>query len=1001
MEPTILTQGPTLSPVFSYPSNLTITCNTDYACNYTELYVGLGENVKIDCYDYFSCNFMQIYANHSDTIDINCHGLYSCNNNSVFGQQSNILNLNCYSNYSCNDLIIYAKQTREMTIDCLAHYSCNNLLIYGDNIRTNFKLNCISNHACNYLIIYVNTSQTSNVKCSSYSNKDEAACKSVSLYATNVSSHVSWECFGDFACSHNRLYAQEANDVNVIAYGNRALHYTHIFAQDANQYNLTCISDKIDMLTCFSSTSKAPSKSIVYPYTKKSYLNCYGLGCWAINLDSDSGLDDWVVYFNGCNLCNNTAACLDYWYLTCSDLVTLDDHWKINYYYGDSCKYSTDDCKCSSFIHTSNTNFVTSDNTDQYFCDYMPPSFIQDEQTNPPTIFPTKYPSQEPTSSPTQHPTDQPTSPTPTPTPLCVASLNEFECNCDNGLDLIFVVDSSGSVYDSQYKNWQSELDAMKGIVNASLLNIITHKLRVGLINFSGCSESYTLQQCRDLNRLKKEFGLKTYGSPYNDLQAVYNRIDQMGPDDHNGGYTWTEEALFMALKEFQGNSSSNSAKSIVLITDGEPYPNNQGHEPCKTSTSYTSPTLAALRNLSVRIIAAGIDVSQSTIDDFFKCIVDDFSTQFFYTDDFSSLSSDFVDSVEDNLCPAEPTLPPSTFTNFTSNPTAAPTLSPTELPSQNPSKQPTTEPTPSPSSFPTMTPTDTVHIRDICIWGSSGGINGLYSYNGTYNNAPYYRKPIDPQSCMYSALYIYYHIGFSRWVIADENSVGSDSFAQNHAFCDATSSTNVSCSGNWFVRNGGWEEDSDIYMTNGQCPEWNCNGISVTSSSKYICDGKFDRVQGTPNAYKKQGENYWIYFWPFSFKWICTGELNQTSCSMWYYADGGIGWDNLDPDDPVLDKGYLGLIDCLPFTPDTTLIPTHDPTPKPWVSPTWSPSDAPSPAPSNQPTDSPTPETTSSTTPGLTVPDGSPTRAPTEKPSPEPTTLPTDEPTMIPTAEV
>ena len=75
-------------------------------------------------------------------------------------------------------------------------------------------------------------------------------------------------------------------------------------------------------------------------------------------------------------------------------------------------------------------------------------------------------------------------------------------------------------------------------------------------------------------------WGLNDYGSP-NDQQAVYDRFASMGPNDFNGGYTWTEEAMSIALKEFNANSTADRSKMIIILTDGEPYPFNQGHEPC------------------------------------------------------------------------------------------------------------------------------------------------------------------------------------------------------------------------------------------------------------------------------------------------------------------------------------------------------------------------------------------------------------------------------------
>ena len=264
--------------------------------------------------------------------------------------------------------------------------------------------------------------------------------------------------------------------------------------------------------------------------------------------------------------------------------------------------------------------------------------------------------------------------------------------SCDLNIEIIFIIDSSGSVADPEFDNWGLELGAVKEIVNRSLP---VNRSRVGLINFSGCGSGtqWNLETCRDNGLLKKEFGLNSFGTPFNDLNAVYNRVDQMDETDFNGGYTWTEEALYIALTEFKYNSTNitNTQKYIILMTDGEPYPYDEGHEPCKASTGYVSTTTQELRDLNVTILAAGIDVSQSTIDDFFTCIVNDFNNEFFYVGNFGELSSGFATHVNSILDTTERECSYSP-TSTTVSPTSAPTISPTESPVPD-------GPTPSPTN--------------------------------------------------------------------------------------------------------------------------------------------------------------------------------------------------------------------------------------------------------------------------------------------------------------
>jgi len=233
---------------------------------------------------------------------------------------------------------------------------------------------------------------------------------------------------------------------------------------------------------------------------------------------------------------------------------------------------------------------------------------------------------------------------------------NTTDCLSSAALDLIFILDSSGSVYDDNYENWQNELDFASAIVGSALPS----DTRVSTILFSGCGQNKDFRQCKSDGKFQKKWSLDTFG---NDVSAVYDALTALGPDDFLGGYTWTDEAMFMALQEFTANSTADRSKMIVLVTDGEPFPAEQGHEPCVASTGYVSTTLSALRQLGVYIVGVGIDVTQSTIDDMFSCVVDDFERDFFYATDFEALL-DLESEVGDLVCADEdldlPTTTPS-----------------------------------------------------------------------------------------------------------------------------------------------------------------------------------------------------------------------------------------------------------------------------------------------------------------------------------------------------
>merc|ERR1712228_561537 len=198
-------------------------------------------------------------------------------------------------------------------------------------------------------------------------------------------------------------------------------------------------------------------------------------------------------------------------------------------------------------------------------------------------------------------------------------------------LDLIFILDSSGSVAtdDEDFSNWQAEIDFAADTIRHSLGHI---ESRIGLINFSGCGASYDFDRCKAANKLKKELSLTS-------REEALAHLDSMGVDDSNWGYTWTDEALALALTEFEANSSPDHSKLIVLLTDGEPYPLNQGHEPCESSVNFQSQTVAALHEMGANIVTFAINMNEDFMQEYFGC------TDLFYpVDGFDFLADHSVD---------------------------------------------------------------------------------------------------------------------------------------------------------------------------------------------------------------------------------------------------------------------------------------------------------------------------------------------------------------------
>eukprot|EP01083_Nonionella_stella_P249686 863076_1 len=301
-------------------------------------------------------------------------------------------------------------------------------------------------------------------------------------------------------------------------------------------------------------------------------------------------------------------------------------------------------------------------------------------------------------------------------------STHAIECDTDLALDLIIILDSSGSVYnrndgEDPFKYWDNEINFAKMIVDQSL----PADSRVGVINFSGCGSSYNKTTCRyEAGQLVRMWGLLDFGTP-NDQQALYNRLDEINSTDFLGERTWTDEALGIALEEFKANSTAERERTILLLTDGEPYPitDTYDHDPCyrkwnndtkQFEVLHQSDNLIALRELNVKILAVGIGLALQFIDQFFKCLVTDFDEHFFQAVDFAALA-ELLDSVSSSMgCPTSSlTQSPSAPTDNpipspTDNPVPSPTQPPT-VPTDNPVPSPTNNPTGNPSNHPTGNP--------------------------------------------------------------------------------------------------------------------------------------------------------------------------------------------------------------------------------------------------------------------------------------------------------
>lgn len=171
--------------------------------------------------------------------------------------------------------------------------------------------------------------------------------------------------------------------------------------------------------------------------------------------------------------------------------------------------------------------------------------------------------------------------------------------------EIIILLDSSGSVFDTGYARWNSMLDLAESIVTETESG---NAHGVGI--FSGCRATFTLQNCADAGFLSMNYGLHDgaidpfTGNPITGDQSpgeVSGYLAGLDSSDFLDGFSWIDEALNMVLQSFI--SSTNTVlgeRHIFFLTDGGPP--TSSHSP--VGAGFESDTLLGLRSLDVNIHA-------------------------------------------------------------------------------------------------------------------------------------------------------------------------------------------------------------------------------------------------------------------------------------------------------------------------------------------------------------------------------------------------------------
>lgn len=173
--------------------------------------------------------------------------------------------------------------------------------------------------------------------------------------------------------------------------------------------------------------------------------------------------------------------------------------------------------------------------------------------------------------------------------------------------DIVFVFDASGSLGTPGYQNVLDFMTAIVQSVTGDPAHAL-HPTRFGAIRFSTA------------------------------IDTIYNLTDDQTPSiinaalqgaDYPGGQTYTRDALFAALDMFDNQSDSINPKTLVLITDGAPFP-TASQSVCMDSRMKRNLDAA---DVQVNIVGVGSGYNPAPV----ACLVDDEATQIVEITDFSN----------------------------------------------------------------------------------------------------------------------------------------------------------------------------------------------------------------------------------------------------------------------------------------------------------------------------------------------------------------------------
>ena len=198
-------------------------------------------------------------------------------------------------------------------------------------------------------------------------------------------------------------------------------------------------------------------------------------------------------------------------------------------------------------------------------------------------------------------------------------------CYCASSapLDILFILDSSGSVNYNNQNGWAKE----KNFVNKMITEAVSESSNVAVTKFSDIQQNIYLWSQQQQPR-----------------SVITSAVSS---SSLRGSTTNMYAALADAYYKFRDSSPSNgdNARLLVFMTDGVPVPSNYGA--CYTLNFY--PYLVGYLKIKIIVIGIGNGWDPQDVD----CLVDDPDSQIIHVDSFSNSDFDKVRAqTDDFLCP-------------------------------------------------------------------------------------------------------------------------------------------------------------------------------------------------------------------------------------------------------------------------------------------------------------------------------------------------------------